>query len=175
MLTPFKTRFALRLINRYDGDMINMFNEDGTRISPYLLGVREPEFRLGKEYSQLLKRWNCTHAAPFSCNHVYSRSDSIWASTYETPYDSHGIGFDSRAGEFVPGYFNYNASTKITDVAEPGKRPRVISDPSAFGDDWNATLSAADAQTRRARISPGFPIYAGGSASLTCALARSIT
>jgi hypothetical protein len=81
---------------------------------------------------------------------VYSRSDSIWASTYETPYDSHGIGFDSRAGEFVPGYFNYNASTKITNVAEPAKRARAIPDPSAFGDDWNATLSAADANKARA-------------------------
>jgi len=142
---PFPRRFALRLINYGDGDMMNFFTETGERIIPFA-AVKKP---LGFEYAALLKNWNATHTAPFSCHHMYSRKDSQWATPCEAPMEDHGRGFRPTHGEFIPGYFSYDA---IRDRVEPIAHVRVereFLEPRDLGDDWSETLTPQDAQALR--------------------------
>jgi hypothetical protein len=143
-LAEFQTRFCLALINYNDADMFNYFTDDGSRINPHLLGLATPGTALGPQYSSMLKKWNCTHTAPFSNSHCYSRTDSAWASKYETPYEMHGKDFDEHVGTFLPGYFNYSAINDEINVVKPQVVNRVMDDPSAFGDDWSETLDQSE-------------------------------
>ncbi len=139
-LKAFGRRFVLRLINYSDGDMMNFFTESGERIEPVWV-VKKP---LGLVYSALLKRWDGTHTAPFSCHHVYAREDSRWASRYETPLEAHGEGFNPARGEFIPGFFSYDALADRWQLSEPERVPRVFHAPSEFGDDWSECLERED-------------------------------
>lgn len=139
-LSRFHTRFCLGLLNYGDADMFNLYAEDGMQINPRLLGLMEPGSTLGQAYANRLKKWNCTHAAPFSSNHFYSRTDSAWASVYEVPYEKHGAGFDESAGTFLSGYINYSANSGKINIIPPASRERVMHDPGVFGDDWSETL-----------------------------------
>jgi outer membrane receptor protein involved in Fe transport len=99
---------------------------------------------LGLAYSKLLRDWDGTHTAPFSCHHAFARTDSRWAADYETPLEAHGNYFKRERGEFIPGYFAYDAAAdRITPTAmEPV--PREFRDPREFGDDWSEPLAADD-------------------------------
>jgi len=149
-LAQFRTRFCLSLLNYGDADMFNFYDEDGTKLNPHLFNVKQPGTTLGEEYSMRLKKWSCTHTAPFSSNHCYSRTDSAWASQYEIEYEKHGAGFDESAGTFLSGYFNYSANNDVINVVKPEARERVMHDPQVFGDDWTETLTREEkAETTR--------------------------
>ncbi|GFE91002.1 MBL fold metallo-hydrolase [Steroidobacter agaridevorans] len=142
----FKRRFVLKLFNNGTADMVNFFTEDGQRIEPL-----PPESKpLGYSYSGLLKKWSGTHTAPFSCNHVFARTDSRWASDYEVPIEAHGTNFNHARGEFIPGYFSYDVTKdRITETAME-LAPREFHEPQEFGDDWSEPLDPQDVQTVRA-------------------------
>lgn len=135
-LSAFHTRFVLRLINYGDADMMNYFTESGERIKP-IASYPKP---LGYEYSHLLKRWHGTHTAPFSCNHVYARTDSQWASAYETPPDAHSQGFNSALGVLIPGYFMYDVPKDEITLTQMDRAERVFRRPEEFGDHWEEPL-----------------------------------
>lgn len=142
----FARRFVLRLINYGDADMINFFTEAGQRVVPSCM-EKKP---LGLEYVALLKKWDATHTAPFSCHHRYARADSQWAAAWETPLADHGIGFKQRHGEFIPGFFKYDViADRVTPVdLEPESRD--FQPPQAFGDDWSEPLSSPEEAQLRA-------------------------
>jgi hypothetical protein len=139
-LLAFPRRFVMRLINYGDADMMNYFTEEGERIKP-IAGYPKP---LGYEYNELLKRWQGTHTAPFSCNHVYARTDSQWAAQFETPQEAHGQGFSSRLGEFIPGYFSYDVARDRVELTDMTPVPRVMRTPEEFGDRWEEPLEAGE-------------------------------
>ena len=144
-LRRFRRRFVLRLFNYGDADMINLFTESGERIPP-----TPPERKpLGYFYSALLDEWNGTHTAPFSCHHTYARTDSQWATEYETPLGDHGRCFKSTLGEFIPGYFSYEVESDRITQTPIVQRPRRFHEPAEFGDDWSDALDADDVQTLR--------------------------
>jgi hypothetical protein len=140
-LRPFSRRFVLRLLGGC-ADMMNYFTEEGERIEP-LPPERKP---LGLAYSKLLKDWEGTHTAPFSCHHVFSRSDSRWAAAYEPPLDAHGRLFKHERGEFIPGYFSYDVAADRIALTPMTPVPRVFREPREFGDDWSEPLDRDDLQ-----------------------------
>jgi hypothetical protein len=139
-LRRFRRRFVLKLIHYGDADMINFFTENGERIVPPS-AEKKP---LGFEYSALLKQWDATHTAPFSCHHAYGRKDAQWAAAIETPLADHGIGFAATRGELIPGFFSYDvAEDRVTET--PIERlPREFRDPEEFGDSWSDPLERTD-------------------------------
>jgi hypothetical protein len=139
-LRPFARRFVLRLLGGGGADMINYFTEEGTRIAP-MPAERKP---LGLAYSRLLRDWNGTHTAPFSCHHAFARTDSRWAADYETPLEAHGNQFKRQCGEFIPGYFAYDVTADRITPTPMEPVPRVFHDPREFGDDWSEPLEADD-------------------------------
>jgi hypothetical protein len=139
-LSGFPVRFVLRLINYGDADMMNFFTESGARIPP-MAAFPKP---LGYEYNKLLKQWNGTHTAPFSCNHMFARTDSRWASEYETPRAAHGNGFDARLGHFIPGYFSYDVRRDSVDLTRATPAERIFREPAEFGDYWDEPLEPGE-------------------------------
>jgi hypothetical protein len=139
-LLAFRTRFVLRLVNYGDADMMNYFTESGERITP-IAAYPKP---LGYEYNELLKRWQGTHTAPFSCNHVFARTDSQWAAQYETPQAAHRNGFSEKFGQFIPGYFAYDAEKDTITPTEMMPAPRAFRSPEEFGDSWDDPLEAGE-------------------------------
>jgi len=145
-LQSFKRRFVLKLFSNGTADMINFFTEEGERIDPMSAESRP----LGYCYSGLLKKWSGTHTAPFSCHHVFARTDSRWASNYELPIEAHGACFKPTRGEFIPGYFSYDVThDRITETAME-LAPREFREPHEFGDDWLEPLDRQEVQTVRA-------------------------
>jgi hypothetical protein len=140
LLAPFRRRFVLRLINYGDADMINYYTEDGLRVMP-MTAHKKP---LGLDYSALLKDWGGTHTAPFSCHHRYARTDSRWASICETPLEDHGNRFNSSRGEFIPGFFSYDANRDCMTQTPVERLPVEYREPQEFGDDWSEPLSSED-------------------------------
>ncbi|MGH8228843.1 MAG: hypothetical protein ACREU3_13245 [Steroidobacteraceae bacterium] len=118
LAAPFKVfqrRFVLKLINYGDADMMNFFTEAGQRITP-IAAEHKP---LGYDYSAVLKRWDGTHTAPCSCHHRFARTDSCWASAYETPLAAHGERFNvSRGGSSSRG------SSPMTSTRTESSSPR---------------------------------------------------
>lgn len=144
-LAPFRRRFVLRLVNYGDADMMNYFTESGERIPPPA-ARRKP---LGLDYSALLKDWNGTHTAPFSCHHRYARTDSSWAAAYATPLADHPVGFNSARGDLIPGYFSCDAlADRITELPAEPEAVRYH-EPAEFGDDWSEPLEAAEQRELR--------------------------
>jgi hypothetical protein len=145
-LQPFKRRFVLKLFSNGTADMINFFTEGGQRIDPMPAGSKP----LGYCYSALLKKWSGTHTAPFSCHHVFARTDSRWASNYEIPIEAHRTCFKPERGEFIPGYFSYDvAEDRITETPME-LAPREFREPHEFGDNWSDPLDPQDIQAVRA-------------------------
>lgn len=139
----FQRRIVLGLVNYGDADMMNYFTEGGVRVTP-LCADKAP---LGHIYGSLLKRWGGTHTAPFSCHHTYARSDSCWASDYETPLKAHGEHFNRARGEFIPGFFRYDVASDRITLTSAQRVPRRIWEPKDFGDDWSEALEPADIST----------------------------
>jgi len=144
-LKPFTRRFVLKLLGGGGADMINYFTEEGQRIAPMPV-ERTP---LGLAYSRLLRDWDGTHTAPFSCHHAFARTDSRWAAEYETPLEAHGRLFKSERGEFIPGYFSYDVATDRVTPTPMETAPREFHDPREFGDDWSEPLEADEAKALR--------------------------
>lgn len=143
---PFKRRFVFKLFSYGTADMINFFTEDGERIHP-LQGESKP---LGYAYTELLKDWAGTHTAPFSCHHVFGRTDSRWAADYETPIEAHGHCFKHQRGTFIPGYFSYDAAADRITETPMDEVPRVFREPAEFGDNWSDPLEQEDVRSVRA-------------------------
>lgn len=139
-LAGFRTRFVFRLINYGDADMLNFFTESGERITPIAAYPKA----LGHEYTKLLKEWTGTHTAPFSCNHIYARTDSQWAAQFETPLDAHGNCFNYSLGHFIPGYFSYDVQTDTVTPTSMTRVERTFRPPEDFGDFWDEPLEDSE-------------------------------
>ena len=138
-LASFPIRFALRLVNNGDADLVNVFDETGQcTFAP------QPALRLGERYGRLLKCWNATHTAPFSCFHAYNRSDTKWAAGFEAPLPAHQVGFDPAAGVFIPGYFAYDVVRDRVDLLPMTPIEQPLKDPAVYGDDWSQDLNRGD-------------------------------
>lgn len=145
-LQAFKRRFVLKLFSNGTADMINFFTEEGQRIDP----ISPASKPLGYCYSALLKGWSGTHTAPFSCHHVFARTDSRWASNYELPIEAHGACFKPERGQFIPGYFSYDVTRDRITETEMAPAPREFREPHEFGDNWSDPLDHQDVQAVRA-------------------------
>ena len=76
--------------------------------------------------------------------HRYQREDSVWANEYTTPLDAFARGFDDPDRELLPAFIRYDVRTHAVTEIRPPENPIVPKPPADFGDDWDATLDAAD-------------------------------
>ncbi len=140
IIREYKNRFLLKLINWGDADMINFYDENGKFIAPPL--ANKPG--LGKNYSRLLKNYNCNYAIPFSSMHRYVRSDSSHMNNYITPLDSHSNGFNSTNGELLPAYIIWDSIKEDYEKIKVDKNKSILRSPEDFGDNYADQLTPED-------------------------------
>ncbi len=140
ILSNYKNKFLLKLINWGDADMINFYNHHNEFILP-LAADKKP---CGESYSYYMKKWNCNYAIPFSAFHQYIRKDSENMNNYCTPLDCHYQNFDNKPGELLPAFINWDISKKDYEKINPKKNKKEGMSPNKFGDDWNDELENGD-------------------------------
>jgi len=134
----YDTSFLLRLSGFGDADMINLYHEDGTFITPPSAN-REPP---GKEIAWLTNRYGARYFIPFSSMHRYQRKDSIWASQYTTHISDYPKGFESDSSEILPAFVRYDCAKDLAEPIHPVEKEAVVHDPAEFNDRWEEPLEA---------------------------------
>lgn len=140
VIRAFKRSFLLRLFSYGDADMINYFEEDGSRILPAAAQKRP----IGPTIRGYAEMYGVTDVIPFSSFHAYQRSDSIWVNEFTTPVSAYPIGFDSTSVRLLPPFISYDCVTDQYTELNPARSPDEVIDPSVFGDDWSEQLTSSE-------------------------------
>ena len=128
-------------ITGWDGDMINLFAPDGSRI-PHRRADKKP---LGWRLAAFGQRYSARYVIPFSSFHRYEREDSIWASEYTAPVEALGDGFESDVCELLPAFVRVDCENGGEPTPlNPKPNPRKVYKPEEFGDSWSDVLSNED-------------------------------
>jgi hypothetical protein len=144
VIREFPASFLLRLSGYGDADMINFFDEHGTRVPSLAQLRRERGYEVGAQIARMAETFRVTHFVPFSSFHRYQRTDSIWANTCTTPLDDYARGFASKSVTMLPAFVRYDCTTDSWEAIAPTPAPEVVRDPAEFGDDWDVPLEADD-------------------------------
>ena len=121
-------------------DMINFFDESGSRIEPRA-ALRLP---VGRTIALVAETFGVTHAIPFSSLQKCQRADSVWVNEYATPLEAYNEGFESDTCELLPAFVRYDKLENEFARIDPAETPDTVVDPKEFGDDWSDTLEQKD-------------------------------
>jgi len=136
IVSGYKNRFLLKLINWGDADMINLFDQDGNFIRPSLSN-EEP---LGLSFSYHMKRLNCNYAIPFSSFHRYSRTDSGHMNEFITPQKKYYEGFNEKYGTLLTSHGRWNTELEDYETQIKKEVDNKLIDPIHFGDSYSDEL-----------------------------------
>jgi hypothetical protein len=139
IIKNYQTSFYLKLQGYGDADMINYFDEDGTRIPP-----APPVYLLGPRIARDTDYFSAKFFIPFSSMHKYQRQDSVWAQQYSTLLADYAKGWDSKSSEILPAFIKYDCINDIWEKINPPETPLIIREPKEFGDSWEEPLEKAD-------------------------------
>jgi hypothetical protein len=145
LVRGYKCSFLLALSGYGDADMINFFDEDGTRILPPAAEKVPP----GATIAQMTEFFGTKFFVPFSSMHKYQRRDSIWANQCTTGLDDYAKGFNSRTAEILPAYIQYDCRRQTVLEISPRPVQERIFEPEDFGDDWSVPLEGEEASKIR--------------------------
>lgn len=140
IISKYKNRFLLKLVNWGDADMINFYDANNHFIDPYASN----KYPCGKIYNQALSFWDCNYAIPFSSLHKYNRSDSIKMNKYITPIEAHGNKFDEKNGILLPAFIQWDFEKNNYKKISPSINNEAHKDPIDFGDNWSDPLDKYD-------------------------------
>lgn len=143
IIKKYKRSFMMALSSRYgDADMINLFNEDGSRI-PKSENVPD----IGQRNAWRAEEFGAKFFIPFSSMHVYQRSDSIWANDLHTGLADYQTGFASKTVTGLEPFIRYDCLQDRVTPIRPDENPINVQSPETFGDDWSETLDQQDLDT----------------------------
>ncbi len=152
VIRQYEGSFLFALSGYGDADMINFFDEDGTRITP----IAAERYPVGRTIARQAEHFGVKYFVPFSSMHKYQRADSIWASEYTTTLVDYSRGFDSETCELLPAFIRYDLERDRFEQINPPERMVQPIDPAQFGDHWSEPLErdevkAVDAYFRAIR------------------------
>lgn len=140
IIKRYDVSFLLALSSRYgDADMINYFDEDGSRIA-----LRENIPALGARNAHRTETAGCRYFIPFSSMHVYQREDTLWANEFQTRMEDYAGGFVSGRCECLPAFIRYDCAQDVFERIDPPARPIQVLTAAECGDDWSELLNADD-------------------------------
>jgi hypothetical protein len=138
----YKRSYLLKLSHYGDADMINLFDEEGGRVTP---GAAEKS-PVGRPLARWAGVFGANHVIPFSSFHNYQREDSVWANHYVTPLTAYAEGFDSQKAELLPAFVRVDCETAHVTSLNPPLNTAMAKPASEFGDNWSVPLERADKQ-----------------------------
>ncbi len=136
----FKKTFLLSLSGYGDADMINIFDENGSRIPP-AASFKNP---VGKSLTEKANILGANHVIPFSSFHKYTREDSIWAQKYTTPLEVYDHEFDHDKLKFINPFSSINCENDKFYSLDVKKNKEEIYKAADFGDYWSDELTFKD-------------------------------
>jgi hypothetical protein len=138
----FKRSFLLKLSHYGDADMINLFEENGSRVTP---GASK-KAPVGKPLMRWARAFGANHVIPFSSFHRYQREDSVWANTYVVPLTAYSEGFDSSNCSLLPAFVRVDCETDEVTQLNPSENAAHVKAASDFGDNWSEPLEYREKQ-----------------------------
>jgi hypothetical protein len=142
LIKQYPISFLMALETFGDGDMINLYDENGNAIIPEC-AAKKP---IGRQIAVRLENYGAKYFVPFSSLHIYQREDSNWASQYLTTLADYPIGFDSTHGELLPGFIRYDCLRDELTEINPRETEIALHAPEEFGDNWNDRLERDEAE-----------------------------
>lgn len=136
----FDESYLLKISSFGDTDMINFFDEEGSRILPDA-ARRRPVGRYLSDQARLL---GARYVVPFSVFHKFQRADSVWASEYAVTLDDFAEGFDPSRATLLPAFVEIDCETGDVRPIDPPENPDRVLPPEEFGDDWSDRLEPDD-------------------------------
>jgi hypothetical protein len=131
--------YVLALSGYGDADMINLYHEDGSFITPK--AASKPS--AGKKLTEFAKATGARSIIPFSSFHQYQRKDSIWAQDYTTPVEAFTVGL-SPEFQYIPPFSSIDCSDLTIETYLPEELPVILKAPEEFGDNWSDELEIED-------------------------------
>lgn len=132
--------FLLKLFGYGDVDMMNFFDDSGSRIVPTSVRKRP----IGEQIGFFAKLYGVTDVVPFSCFHRYQRSDSVWTNDHTTPLDVFDDGFSLPDVRLHDAFIRYDAESGAVTALNPAKTQHLQFEPGEFGDDWHEPFRDGD-------------------------------
>lgn len=144
VVKQYKKSFVMALTGYGDGDMMNIWDEDGNFVPPPV----EVRKNVGLQLESYVRSIGATTVMPFSSFHQYHRKDSIWAQKYTTPMTAYKVGLSPEV-EYVEPFSTVNC--RNLETYHSGYEPLIIApeDPETFGDNWSDVLEKADVEKIR--------------------------
>jgi hypothetical protein len=135
----YSQSYLLALAGYGDADMINFYNEDGIFVVPP--AAKKP--KVGEVLGITANILGLNNVIPFSSNHQYQRSDSVWANEYTTPEDAYKVGLPSNIN-FIPPFVSINCLDGSFELINPDPVPVIVKNCKEFGDNWSDELQNSD-------------------------------
>jgi hypothetical protein len=140
IIRQYPRSFLLRPSGLGDATMINFFDESGQRVPPIPQLQRAAGVRAGERLANAAEAFGATDVIPFSANHRYQRSDSVWANEHTTSLEEQVDGFASKQVRLLPAFLRYDCDTDDITELHPEEVPDVVLAPADFDDDYTETL-----------------------------------
>lgn len=140
IIKQYEKTFLLLLSGFGDADMINFFDEGGTRIPP----LAAKKFPAGKEIALKTHALGCKYFIPFSSLHKYQRHDSVWTQAYKTGLSDYAVGFKSSTSQILSAFIQWDCETDLMTEIHPNEVPDLVIDSKVFGDDWDELPDETD-------------------------------
>ncbi len=150
IIDTYDVSFLMCLTGYGDADMINFFDENGERIPAPAL-KQEP---LLDGIESHLRNFGIRYYVPFSAQHNYQRSDSVWARSCATPLSAYEGQFQSDLHEMLPPFCRFDFVSDEATAIDPPARPDVVIPCEHFGDNWSDELDAEDRAKVEAYLQP---------------------
>jgi hypothetical protein len=122
-----------------DADMINLYKDDGSFITPRA-AIKSPP---GRKLSEFAKATGAKAIIPFSTFHQYQRTDSIWAQNFTTPVTAFTEGLASNL-QYIPPFSSVDCNDLAVATHQPQELQVTAKSPEEFGDNWSDVLGEDD-------------------------------
>ena len=140
VISKYDRSYLLCLTGYGDADMINFFDEEGVRIPPP--AMKHEPFLDGIE--EILVAFGIDHYVPFSAQHMYQRTDSVWANECATPLDAYRGTLSTPGKSILPPFIHCDFAKDDVRSIDPRPRSGEPRPPEEFGDNWSDELESAD-------------------------------
>jgi hypothetical protein len=131
--------YVMGLSGYGDADMINLYRDDGSFITPRAASKPAPGLKL-TEYA---KATGAKAVIPFSTFHQYQRTDSIWAQSFTTPVAAFTEGLASNL-QYIPAFSSVDCNDLAVETRQPPELQVTARSPEEFGDNWSDVLEQDD-------------------------------
>jgi len=131
--------YVMALSGYGDADMINLYNDDGSFITPRAASKPAP----GRALTQFAKATGAKAIIPFSSFHQYQRTDSLWTEAFKTPLAAYTAGL-SPDFQYIPPFSSIDCNDLSVETQQPQELQVTAKSPEEFGDNWSDVLEESD-------------------------------